>query len=148
VTDAEIYADLRLDMMRYATALVGVSDAADLVSAVVTRVLSRPGGLSGLQEAKPYLMKALLNEARMRHRAGLLHKEKLGALVSPPIQPERDDVLGLVMDLPPRQRAAVFLTYYEGYTGPEVAALMGCRPGTVRRYLHLARQALREVLDE
>jgi DNA-directed RNA polymerase specialized sigma24 family protein len=26
--------------------------------------------------------------------------------------------------------------------------LMGCRPGTVKRYLHLARSHLREVLDE
>lgn len=52
------------------------------------------------------------------------------------------------MALPERQRAAVFLAYYEQYTPTEIATLMGCRPATVRRYLHLARRKLREVLDE
>jgi hypothetical protein len=44
--------------MRYATALVRVSDAADAVSAFVARTLERKGGLSGLGDPKPYLMKA------------------------------------------------------------------------------------------
>lgn len=68
VNDAEVYAEVRADLMRYATALVGVADAADPVSNVVTRVLEHPGGLSALDDPKPYLMKAVLNEARMRHR--------------------------------------------------------------------------------
>jgi RNA polymerase sigma-70 factor (ECF subfamily) len=148
VTDADIYAEVRLDLMRYATALVGVSDAGDLVSAVVTRVLARPGGLSGLDNPKPYLMKSLLNEARMRHRSGQIHAAKLQTLRSTSVDPGHDHVLELVMALPPRQRAAVYLTYYERYPAPEVAELMGCRPATVRRYLFLARQRLREVMDE
>lgn len=28
------------------------------------------------------------------------------------------------------------------------AELMGCRPGTVRRYLHLAHRKLKEMIDE
>jgi RNA polymerase sigma factor (sigma-70 family) len=148
VTDADIYAALRTDLMRYATALVGVSEAGDLVSAVITRALARPGGLSGLAEAKPYLMRSLLNEARMRHRADRLHDTKLPLLPQDPVEPEHEHVLDLVMALPPRQRAAVYLTYYERYPAAEVAELMGCRPGTVRRYLHLARRSLREVIDE
>jgi RNA polymerase sigma factor (sigma-70 family) len=148
VTDADIYAEVRLDLMRYATALVGVSDAGDLVSAVVTRVLARPGGLSGLDDPKPYLMKSLLNEARMRHRSGQIHAAKLQSLGSTTVDHGHDQVLDLVMALPPRQRAAVYLTYYERYPAPEVAEMMGCRPATVRRYLFLARQRLREVIDE
>lgn len=148
MSDAEIYADVRTDLMRYATALVGVSDAADLVSSVVTRVVARPGGLAGLEDPKPYLMRGILNEARMRHRSRS-RQERVLARLGPELPGgEHDHVLDLVMDLPPQQRAAVFLTYYEQYTAPEIAEVMGCRPATVRRYLHLARRKLKEVLDE
>jgi DNA-directed RNA polymerase specialized sigma24 family protein len=38
--------------------------------------------------------------------------------------------------------------YWEGHSPTEAAALMGTKPGTVRRYLHLARRKLEEALDE
>lgn len=148
MNDAEVYAEVRADLMRYATALVGVADAADLVSSVVTRVLERRGGLAALDDPKPYLMKAVLNEARMSHRSKSRRKQAVAVLGGGHVEPEYDEVLDLVMDLPARQRAAVFLAYYEQYTPTEIAGLMGCRPGTIRRYLHLARRKLREVLDE
>jgi RNA polymerase sigma factor (sigma-70 family) len=148
MNDADVYVEVRIDLMRYATALVGLSDAADLVSAVVTRTLEQPGGLTGLDDPKPYLMKGILNEVRMRHRSKMRSNRALVALAAAPVQPQHDEVLELVMDLPARQRAAVFLAYYEMYTPTEIAELMGCRAGTVRRYLHLARRKLREVLDE
>ena len=50
--------------------------------------------------------------------------------------------------LPPRQRAATFLVYWEGHTPVSAAELMGCRPATVRRYLHLAHRKLEEMIDE
>jgi len=43
------------------------------------------------------------------------------------VDPVHDGVFELVMGLPPRQRAAVFLAYYEQYTPTEIAELMGCR---------------------
>jgi DNA-directed RNA polymerase specialized sigma24 family protein len=148
VSDAEVYAEVRLDLMRYATALVGVSDAADLVSSVVLRVLERHGGLTELDDPKPYLMRSVLNEARMRHRSMTRERRAVAALPGGHVDPVHDEVLDLVMDLPPRQRAAVFLADYEQYRPTEIAELMGCRPGTVRRYLFMARRKLKEFLDE
>lgn len=148
VSDADIYAEVRFDLMRYATALVGVSDAADLVSAVVLRVLERHGGLTELHDPKPYLMRSVLNEARMHHRSLKRKRRAVAAMGGGHVDPVDDHLLELVMDLPPRQRAAVFLAYYEQYKPKEIAELMGCRPGTVRRYLFLARRTLKEVLDE
>lgn len=136
-----------MDLMRYATALVGIADAGDLVSSAVTNVLEHHGTLISLDDPKPYLMKAVLNEARMRHRSRSRHNQAVAALGGSHVDPQHDDVLDLVMDLPARQRAAVFLAYYEQYTPTEIAQMMGCRPGTVRRYLHLARRKLKEVLE-
>ena len=59
----------------------------------------------------------------------------------------RPDVFTAVVGLPERQRAAVYLTYWRDLPVQEVAALMGCRPGTVKRYLHLARHRLRGTLQ-
>ena len=146
--DARIYEDLRWDLMRFATALVGPDDAADVVSAVVCRVLARRGGLTALAEPKAYLVRAIQNEARTRHRTrDRRHVVPIGAGTAPSVELGHDHLFDLVMDLPVRQRAALYLTSYEGYSPTEAAELMGCRPGTVRRYLHLARSKLRKVLD-
>lgn len=147
MSDGEIYAALKADLMRYATALVGVSDAGDVVFAVVTRVMSNQG-LAQLDDPKPYLMRSILNEARMRYRVRSREQRVVRSHVPEVVEPSHDHLLDVVMTLPPRQRAAVFLFYYEQYTPTEIASMMGCRPATVRRYLHLARGKLREVIGE
>lgn len=48
--------------------------------------------------------------------------------------------------LPQREREAVLLYYVEGLSSPEVAALVGARPGAVRVRLHRARGRLRARL--
>jgi RNA polymerase sigma factor (sigma-70 family) len=50
--------------------------------------------------------------------------------------------------LKPRQRAAVFLRYYLDLPELEIAAALGCRPGTVKSLLHRALIVLKEHLDE
>lgn len=133
--------------MRYATALVGPDAAEDVVSTVVTRVLARSGGLGGLREPKQYLMRSILNEVRTRHRERV-RQSVVHADVAVATTYESDtDVVDVIEALPPQQRAAAFLVFYEGYTPSEAARLMGCRPGTVRHYLHLARSKLREAFD-
>src|SRR5207244_2061054 len=46
--------------------------------------------------------------------------------------------------LPPREREAVLLYYVDGLSSPQVASVLGERPGTVRVRLHRARRRLRE----
>ena len=145
VNDAEIYDSLRWDLMRYATALAGTNDAEDVVSSVVTRVLARRGGLAGLRDPKPYLTRAILNEVRSRHRRKTETPvaEPHSAIAAADAASSAVDVL---RRLPPQQRAAAFLVFYQEYTPTEASKLMGCRPATVRRYVHLARRKLQEAL--
>ena len=46
-----------------------------------------------------------------------------------------------------RQRAVVGLHYLYGYSLDEVAAVLGCRPGTARSHLGRALTTLRELLE-
>ncbi len=50
--------------------------------------------------------------------------------------------------LPPRLRIAFTLRYIEGHSPTEVAAVLGCREGTVRSRLFNARQILKVRLKE
>lgn len=148
-SDAKAYQELRFELTRLATALVGPSEAEDVVADVVVRVLERPGGLSGLKDPRPYLVKAIINEARSRFRKRKRVDDRpVRNEEDSPAADYRDQLVEVVSTLPPRQRAATFLVYWEGHTSVSAAELMGCRPATVRRYLHLAHRKLEEMLDE
>jgi RNA polymerase sigma-70 factor (ECF subfamily) len=62
--------------------------------------------------------------------------------------PMSGDVLAAVRQLPPKQRAAVALRYFEDKPVEEIAQLMECSPSTARVHLHRARQRLAQTLGE
>lgn len=144
--DADIWLKCKDDLVRYAAVLIGPSDAEDVVSTVFLRVLDRRR-LDDLEDARRYLFRAVLNECRTR---GARRSWTLGGVdlpIPPPSDPQ-PEVLEAVLSLPLRQRAATFLIYWADLTVAEAAQMMGTRPGTVKRYLHLARRKLKGVLDE
>jgi len=55
-------------------------------------------------------------------------------------------VVAALGQLPERQRMVVQLFDLDGFTGAEIAAMLGVSPGTVRWYLFEARQSLRRTL--
>ncbi len=147
MTDEQVYVKHRDELMRFAAALAGPDDAADVVSTVITRILASGRRLTDLAEPRPYLMRAVLNQSRSvarsrgRESPGTLPEEgREDALPHP-------HVLDAVLDLPVKQRAVTFLAYWAGMTSAEIGDLLGARPATVRRYLHLAREKLKEALD-
>ena len=132
--------------MRYAASLIGPDAAEDVVSTVVLRTLARRS-LCDLDDARAYLFRAVLNQARST--AGRRKPSRLvGEAAQPPPSDPRPEVFAAVMGLPLRQRAATYLVYWADLSVGEAARLMGARPGTVKRYLHLARRTLKGVLDE
>jgi RNA polymerase sigma-70 factor (ECF subfamily) len=62
--------------------------------------------------------------------------------------PEVDEVLDAVARLPMRQRAAVVLHYFDGYSVAEVAEILECAEGTAKAHLHKARTSLARMLGE
>lgn len=146
VDEAEIWLSCKDDLARYAAVLVGPSDAEDVVSTVFLRVLDRRR-LKSLDDARRYLFRAVLNECKTR---GTRRKASLGLadLPTPPPSDPRPEVLEAVLSLPLGQRAATYLVYWADLSIAGTAEMMGVRPGTVKRYLHLARTKLEGVLNE
>jgi RNA polymerase sigma factor (sigma-70 family) len=145
LSDEAIYTKLKDDLIRYATALVGPDRAEDVLSTVVLRTLRRRR-LSTLRDPRPYLFRAVLNEAR-----NTLRKREPTLYVSEPVEdshPDQQGIVAAICELPPRQRAAIYLVYWEDMSIAQAADAMGARPGTVKRYIHMARNRLRGVLDD
>jgi RNA polymerase sigma factor (sigma-70 family) len=57
------------------------------------------------------------------------------------------DVWHAIRSLPPKQRAAVVLFYFEDRSVSDVADMLGCSPATTRVHLFRARQRLGELLS-
>lgn len=55
---------------------------------------------------------------------------------------------GCLQQLPPRQRAALVLRYYEDLTEPQTAEVMGCAVGTVKSQVSAGLAKLREQLGD
>ncbi len=144
MNDEAIWNKHREELVRYSSMLVGPAEAEDLLSTVVVRVLARQS-LSDLDDPRSYLYRSVTNEARtlQQWRGRRLPRTNTSVLPTD-VEPE---VLDAVLDLPPRQRAAVYLAYWRDLPMVEIAQLMGCSPGSIKRYLHIARNKLGKALE-
>ena len=151
LTRAEAYRKYSEDLVRFATGLVGPSDGPDLVSAAMVNVLASRSWET-VQNERAYLYAAVLNEARhhhrltMRRRASEVRASTSGEASAPP--EVRPDVLEAVGRLSVRQRAVVFLTYWEDLPPAEAARRLGLSPGTVYRNLARGEARLRRLLHD
>ena len=150
ISREEIYRKNVHDLMRFATSLVGPSDAGDVVSGAVMRTMwSKSWGT--VRDHRAYLYRAVLNEARMLARSSSRRRNRemrAAPSVAIPDFEFRPDVAAAVGRLSVQQRAAVFLTYWEGLSQHEVASRLGISVGSVKRHLARARTRLKDLIDE
>lgn len=147
----EVYAKYADELIRYSTALVGPSGAEDIFAAAFARLLAL-ADWSGIREMRAYLYRAVLNEARGQHRATQRRLKRDGheAFSATPAVASfvvRWEVLDAIRRLGVRQRAVVFLTYWEDLRVDEVADRLGLSVRTVARDLARARAKLEELLS-
>jgi RNA polymerase sigma-70 factor (ECF subfamily) len=81
--------------------------------------------------------------ARRRERDVRPAEASVDSSESPPI-----DLRSALLELPERQRLAVFLRYYADLTYEQIALALGVRAGTVAASLNAAHAALRRNLEE
>ena len=153
MTDAEVYEKHADALVRFATGLVGPSDAADVVASAVVRVMAS-AGWPEVQDRRAYLYRAVCNEAASHHRTTMRRRAREaraallgGDLVTEPALP-RPEVLELVGRLSVRQRAVVVLTYWDDLRAADVARLLGISEGAVKRHLNRAHHKLRELMTD
>jgi RNA polymerase sigma-70 factor (ECF subfamily) len=83
-------------------------------------------------------------------RGELRTRRRSGELPDVPVEmPESTvDVVRALTSLSAKQRAAVVLHHYAGYSTKEIASIIGSTPSAVGVHLHRARARLRTLLEE
>lgn len=142
------------ELIRRAYVLVGGDYAAaqDLVQASLAKVAMR---WANVDEPIAYVRTVMYRQQISWWRRGWDRMETPSAAV-----PDRSDpdaagptelkliVRAALRRLTPRQRAVLFLRYFEDLPETEVAATLGCSVGNVRSTTHRALAKLREVAPE
>ncbi len=142
-------------LLRFAYVVTGSQHAAeDAVQDALARACERWARVGRARDPDGYVRRMVVNAHISRWRR--VRRESPVADVGPgdphPDHAERlgtgDAVWAVCRTLPPRQRAAVVLRFYEDLDYAEIASLLGCSEVTARSHVHRALGALRSRLSE
>ncbi len=137
------------------------AEAEDLVQECLFKVARRWPRVKKMEQpvayARTVLIHLALDEGKRRSR----RRSELGAEATGLLEARHDDVaarilgrvemstdlLGVLRELPPRQRAALVLRYFDDLSEAEVADVMGCSVGTVKSTTSRALGRLRREVE-
>ena len=142
--------------LRFAFYLSGDREQArDLVQEAFVRVAGRFAHLRKPDVFATYLRRTIVNLHTSRLRRLRLERAYVAREASrrtpdaeAPDPTERDEVWHAILALPPRQRAAIVLRFYEDLTERESAEILNCSVGAVNQLVARATAALRERFGE
>ncbi|WP_336203786.1 SigE family RNA polymerase sigma factor [Nonomuraea sp. LPB2021202275-12-8] len=139
--------------LRTAVLLTGDWHAAeDLLQSCLVKLYRSWPRLDTATDPDAYLRRILVNTHRSWWRVSW-RRETPSDSMPEPAAGQDDPVLALAVRqalkvLPPRQRLALVLRYFEDLPQAQVAELMGCSVGSVKTHTHRGVRRLREVLGE
>jgi RNA polymerase sigma-70 factor, ECF subfamily len=123
------------------------ADAADVMQDAFLKLWERWDRVDRIADLRGYLFRVALNGSRMRVRTALRAARRLVPVISSPDPFDevnlREDVRHMLLELAPRQRAALVLLDMYGYGSEEAARIMRIRPSTVRALATQGRAVLR-----
>jgi RNA polymerase sigma-70 factor (sigma-E family) len=140
-------------LQRFAYLTTGsADDAADVVQEALARVFPRWAGLAASGTAEAYVRRTIVNTAISRWRKD--RRMWRGGVAEPaPVDDssqqhaDSDQAWTLCAGLPPQQRAAVVLRFYEDLSFAEIARILDCPESTARSHVHRALTSLRARLN-
>jgi RNA polymerase sigma-70 factor (sigma-E family) len=132
-------------LCRLAYLLTGDGDRAEeIVMDAFARSLAR---WRTVRDPRAYVRRAVVNLCRNRRRRAFLERrppleDRVDAITEP-----TDHIVRAVRALPPRQRAAIVLRYWQDLSDRDIADALGCSLGTVKSQLSKARATLGRILE-
>ena len=136
-------------LVRFATFLVGPSDANDVAVEAFLRALPRLVA-GDVDKHAAYLLRAVTNHANDLRRARSRRWRRDLHAIGPAHTAVADDfaeVRSAVAELSVAQRTVVYLVYWEDRTERDIASLLDVSPSTVRQHVVRARAHLRKALE-
>lgn len=128
--------------------LKNYADTEDIFQTVFVKYLLHTAPFASPEHERAWIIRVTINACKdllrsvFRRRTVPLHE--VAELPAPP--EEHRAVLQAVQSLPAAYRDVVYLHYYEGYTAPEIARVLGKNVNAIYTRLTRARGLLREAL--
>lgn len=146
-------------MQRFAYLVTGsATDAPDLVQEALSRAYPRWAELGRTDTAEAYVRRSIVNASisgwrKSRHLVPVDDPEVIDQARLDTADPastvtDADQAWRLCQALPPAQRAAVVLRFYEDLSFAQIALILDCPESTARSHVHRAVAALRALLAE
>ncbi len=138
-----------------------LAEAEDLVQECLFKIARRWPRVKKMKRPVAYARTVLIHLALDGRKRRSQRRSELGPEVTGLLQAQHDDasvrvlgrvetstdLLGALGELPPRQRAALVLRYFEDLSEADVAAVMGCSVGTVKSTTSRALGRLRREVE-
>lgn len=145
---SDFVADQGAGLTRFAYLLCGDRGLAeDLVQETYLALYRRFGDMLTVAAPVAYARRAIVNAHISRSRVRAAHEVVRADLPDAAAEDgdggEQDVMWRLLAGLPARQRAVLVLRFYADLSEAEIAATLGCRPGTVRSLATRAFAAIR-----
>ena len=141
---ADFYRATFTEMARLAFLLTGsVETAHDLVQDSFVRLHGR---WDRIDEPRAYLRRTVVNACRSHYRRLSVQRRHSATARVENVDLGADEMIDAIATLPYRQRAAIVLRFWHGSSQAEIAAALGCRPGTVGSLIYRALAELRKVM--
>lgn len=146
----EQYGDMVLRLSY--TYLKNKADAEDVVQDVFLKIMEKHPDFNDKAHEKSWIMKVTVNTCK--NKLNLFwnrNKRSMDEVAETAVCDTYDidsNVLKAVMSLPDKYRIVVYMYYYEEYSTPDIAKIIGKSEATVRSLLHRARNRLKEMLKE
>ena len=134
------------------TYLKNRADTEDIVQDVFLRIIDKKPSFNDESHEKSWLIRATINMCKNKVNM-FWNKNKCSIddvqefAVSDKYNTDTS-VFQAVMALGEKYRVVVYMYYYEGYSTPEIADVIGKNETTIRSLLHRARNKLKDMLKE
>lgn len=124
-------------------------DTEDMVQNTFIKLMKDGTAFQSEEHEKAWLIRTAINLCKDHFRHWWSKTVGMDKVAEKAIaQPfEADENYELIMALPPKYRAVIYLYYYEGYSTVEIAKMLGKKQSTVRSYLHTARKLLKMEIE-
>lgn len=127
------------------------ADTEDIFQTVFLKYALRSAPFESEEHERAWFVRVTLNACKdllkSFFRSRTVPLDQLADLPARMTQEQRE-VLQAVLALPPNYKNVIYLHYYEGYTAPQIAELLGKNVNTVYTLLTRARSKLRQQLGD
>ena len=127
------------------------NDAEDILQEVFTKLYCSNKSFETEEHEKRWLIRISVNLSKnhlklfWNKKRDIFEHDCINGTSTPP---EQNDLLQMVLDLPDKCKAPMYLHYYEGYTCKQIGDILGCRESAIKMRLKKGRELLKIILEE